>query len=98
MWTCIECEFEYTADVDGDAEERMCFKCLYPEDEEEQTKYLLKLHMKNLGLRKNQKIDGYFMGVDFIKVKTSYKNCSNLVTIRMSSGNIVDVRNLGSRV
>ena len=58
----------------------------------------IKEHLKKKGLRKNQKIDGYFMGVDFIKVKTSYKNCSNLVTIRMSSGNIVDVRNLGSRV
>ena len=58
----------------------------------------IKEYLKKKGLRKNQKIDGYFMGVDFIKVKTSYKNCSNLVTIRMSSGNIVDVRNLGSRV
>jgi predicted DNA binding CopG/RHH family protein len=58
----------------------------------------IKEYLKKKGLRKNQKIDGYFMGVDFIKVKTSYKNCSNLVTIRMSSGNIVDVRNLGSGV
>ena len=58
----------------------------------------IKAYLKKKGLRKNQKIDGYFMGVDFIKVKTSYKNCSNLVTIRMSSGNIVDVRNLGSGV
>ena len=57
----------------------------------------IKEYLKKKGLRKNQKIDGYFMGVDFIKVKTSYKNCSNLVTIRMSSGNIVDVRNLGTR-
>ena len=59
---------------------------------------LIKAFLKKKGMRKDQKIDGYFMGVDFIKVKTSYKNCSNLVTIRMSSGNIVDVRNLGSRV
>ncbi len=58
----------------------------------------IKEYLKKKGLRKNQKIDGYFMGVDFIKIKTSYKNCSNLVTIRISSGNIVDVRNLGSRV
>ena len=27
-WTCIECEFEYIADIDGDAEERMCYNCL----------------------------------------------------------------------
>ena len=59
---------------------------------------LIKAFLKKKGMRKDQKIDGYFMGVDFIKVKTSYKNCSNLVTIRMSSGNIVDVRNLGSGV
>ena len=28
MWTCIECENEYTDEIDGDAEERMCFECL----------------------------------------------------------------------
>ena len=28
MWTCIECENEYTHEIDGDAEERMCFECL----------------------------------------------------------------------
>jgi len=28
MWTCIECENEYTDGIDGDAEERMCYKCL----------------------------------------------------------------------
>ena len=28
MWTCIKCEFKYTDESDGDAEERMCWKCL----------------------------------------------------------------------
>jgi len=32
-WTCIVCEFEYTDDIDGDAEERMCHKCLEGEDD-----------------------------------------------------------------
>ena len=27
-WTCIQCENEYTDEIDGDAEERMCDKCL----------------------------------------------------------------------
>ena len=27
-WTCCKCEDKYTADVDGDAEERMCYNCL----------------------------------------------------------------------
>ena len=27
-WTCCKCEHKYTADVDGDAEERMCYNCL----------------------------------------------------------------------
>ena len=74
------------------------FNEIIAKEEENLMNKKIKEHLKNLGLRKNQKIDGYFIGVDFLKVKTSYKNCSNLVTIRMSSGNIVDVRNLGSRV
>ena len=57
-------------------------------------KKLINECLKNNGMRKDQKIKGYFLGIELIKVKTSYKNCSNLVTIRMSSGNIVDVRNL----
>jgi len=33
-FTCIECEDHYEPDLDGDAEERMCFECLDgPEDE-----------------------------------------------------------------
>ena len=74
------------------------FNEIIAKEEENLMNKKIKEHLKNLGLRKNQKIDGYFIGVDFLKVKTSYKNCSNLVTIRMSSGNIVDVRNLGSGV
>ncbi len=30
-WTCIECEFPYRDNVQGDAEERMCYKCLNKE-------------------------------------------------------------------
>ena len=35
-FTCSECENHYTPDVDGDAEERMCFECLdgEPSDDE----------------------------------------------------------------
>jgi hypothetical protein len=33
-FTCIECEDHYEPDINGDAEERMCFECLDgPEDE-----------------------------------------------------------------
>ena len=61
-------------------------------------KELIKAFLKKKGMRKDQKIDGYFIGVDFLKVKTSYKNCSNLVTIKISSGHIIDVRSLGREV
>tara|TARA_B100000459_G_scaffold49874_1_gene26494 strand:- start:4266 stop:4373 length:108 start_codon:yes stop_codon:yes gene_type:complete len=30
-WTCIKCEFPYQDIVEGDAEERMCYKCLEEE-------------------------------------------------------------------
>ena len=32
-WTCLECENKYTNGIDGDAEERMCFKCLNKGDD-----------------------------------------------------------------
>ena len=31
-WTCCKCEHKYTADIDGDAEERMCYDCLYKDE------------------------------------------------------------------
>ena len=34
MWTCIECENEYTHEIDGDAEERMCDSCINKEETE----------------------------------------------------------------
>ena len=33
-WTCCKCEHKYTADVDGDAKERMCFDCIEELQEE----------------------------------------------------------------
>ncbi len=27
-FTCIDCEFPYWNDIDGDGEERMCYECL----------------------------------------------------------------------
>ena len=49
-------------------------------------KELIKAFLKKKGMRKDQKIDGYFICINLIKVKTSYKNCSNIVTICTSSG------------
>ena len=74
------------------------FNEIIAKEEENLMNKKIKEHLKKLGLRKNQKIDGYFIGVDFLKVKTSYKNCSNLVTIKISSGHIIDVRSLGREV
>lgn len=34
LWTCIICGFKYS-EATGDPEERMCFDCLYEENEEE---------------------------------------------------------------
>ncbi len=31
-WTCIKCEFPYEDVIQGDAEERMCYKCLNKEE------------------------------------------------------------------
>jgi len=33
-WTCCNCEFKYVDGVSGDAEERMCYKCLEKEKED----------------------------------------------------------------
>ena len=34
-WTCCECGGNYVDDVSGDAEERMCYRCMKEEIEEE---------------------------------------------------------------
>ncbi len=31
-WTCIKCEFPFQDIVEGDADERMCYKCLDSKD------------------------------------------------------------------
>ena len=31
MFTCTECENSYTPDIDGDAEERICYSCMEEE-------------------------------------------------------------------
>ena len=68
-------------------------------------KELIKEVLKQNGLRRN-KIDGYFIGIYLIKVKTSYKNCSNLITISISGARlskgvddwyITNVYNLGGK-
>ena len=34
IFTCIECEFPYREGIDGDGEERLCYKCLDKQEEE----------------------------------------------------------------
>jgi len=34
-WTCCNCGEDYVDGVSGDAEERMCYKCLDKEEEDE---------------------------------------------------------------
>ena len=41
MWTCIECENEYTHEIDGDAEERMCDSCINKEETEKRERELM---------------------------------------------------------
>ena len=33
MFTCIECEDKYIPDVNGDAEERLCYHCMLDDEE-----------------------------------------------------------------
>ena len=67
---------------------------------------LIKLFLREIGMRKDANIKGFCIGIELIKVKTSYKNCSNLITIcvsnaRLSEGvgdwYIADIHNLGGR-
>ncbi len=64
-------------------------------------KELIKAFLKKNGMRKDQIIKGYFIGINLIKVKTSYKKCSNLIIICTSTGvndwYITDITNLGGK-
>ena len=35
MWTCIECEHHFDSSS-GDLDERMCYDCMYEEDDSEE--------------------------------------------------------------
>lgn len=67
---------------------------------------LIKLFLTEHGMRKDANIKGFCIGIELIKVKTSYKNCSNLITIcisnaRLSEGAddwyITNIHNLGGK-
>ena len=36
-FTCIDCEFHFCPEIDGDAEERMCYECLENHYKERET-------------------------------------------------------------
>ena len=49
-YTCIECEHKYS-EIDGDTDERMCFKCLdmiYAQEQEEKRKKRVKSAMEKV--------------------------------------------------
>jgi len=59
-WTCCKCEHKYTADVDGDAEERMCYNCLDGGKEEfEEKEYCFNFRGKCLGVMAVSKESAY---------------------------------------